>query len=402
MSRFHPSIAFIFCCVTASLNAANPPGFSAERLSRIRPRLQAFVDEGKAAGMVTLVARHGKIAAVEAIGFQDRESKTPMRADTLFQILSITKPMTCAAVMILVDEGQLALVDPVEKYLPEFKNLTVAVAPGSAEVDPSTATTQSKPSRAITIHDLMTHVSGLISGPPRGFRRSEHSLAELASAVAKEPLRFQPGTRWAYSSMGIVALARIVEVRTGQPFEEFMAKRLFAPLQMNDTHFFIPADKEHRLAALYTETDGVLVRNTQDRFRRGAKAPQPDSGLYSTAADVARFLQMMMNRGILDGQRILSPAAVELMTLVHTGDLKAGFFPGCGFGLGWAVVREPIGTYRYHSIGSYGHGGGYRTYGWVDPAKDVVGVFLCQRTNGGGDMADEMNAYMAMVGAALE
>jgi CubicO group peptidase (beta-lactamase class C family) len=377
-------------------------GFSPKLLARIPTRLQTFVDEDKAAGMVTLVARHGRVASMEAVGFQDRESKTPMRTDTIFQILSLTKPMTCAAVMTLVDEGRIAVIDPVEKYLPEFKNVTVAVVPANGEVDPHTSATQTKPSRPITLHDLMTHTSGLINDPPRGFKRGEHTLAELVSAVAKEPLRFEPGSKWAYSSMGLATLGRIIEVVSGRSYEDFMAERIFVPLGMRDTHFFLPAEKENRLAALYTQTDAGLVRSERDRFRRGAKAPQPDAGLYSTASDVARFFQMMLNRGVLDGQRVLSPAAVETMTMVHTGDLKAGFFPGCGFGLGVAVVREPIGTYRYHSIGSYGHGGGFRCYGWADPSKDLIGVFLCQRTNGGGDMADEMNAFMALTGAAIE
>jgi len=171
---------------------------------------------------------------------------------------------------------------------------------------------------------------------------------------------------------------------------------------MKDTHYFLPVEKQSRLAMAYTDKDGTLVRNEADPFRKGAKYSGPEGGLYSTASDMARFYQMMLDRGVLDGHRILSPAGVALMTTVHTGDLKAGFAPGMGWGLGWSVVREPAGTLRLNSTGSFGHGGGYRTYGWVDPGKDMVEVLMYQRTNGGGDVADEINAFLALAAAAIE
>jgi CubicO group peptidase (beta-lactamase class C family) len=371
-------------------------------LAKIPARMQEFVDQGKAAGIVTLVIRHGHTASLQAVGYQDREAKTPMRADTLFQIMSITKPMTCAALMTLVDDGRVALIDPVEKYLPEFKDVTLArEAASTTAAAGTTVDTPLKPSRPITLLDLMTHTSGVVNTMPRDFKRGEHTLAEQAEAVAKIPLQFEPGSKWRYSSMGMVILGRIIEVVSGKPYEQFMQERILTPLEMKNTWFFLPADQESRLAAAYTDKNGTLVRFEGDRFHRGAKAPMPDAGLYSTATDVSRFFQMMLNHGVLNGRRILSPAAVETMTTVQTGDLKTGFFPGAGFGLGLAVVHEPIGTYRYNSLGSYGHGGGFRTYGWVDPSKDLVGVFMCQRTNGGGDIADEMNAFMALAAASI-
>ena len=170
---------------------------------------------------------------------------------------------------------------------------------------------------------------------------------------------------------------------------------------MQDTSYFPVEEKRGRIATAYTEDHGTLQRAGQDHFREGAKYPAPEGGLFSTATDIARFYQMMLNGGELEGHRILSPAAVRLMTQVATGELAAGFAPGVGWGLGWGVVRNVDGMFRMNSIGTFGHGGAWRTYGWVDPEKDMVGVFLMQRTNGGGDIADEMNAFMQMAAAAI-
>jgi len=181
----------------------------------------------------------------------------------------------------------------------------------------------------------------------------------------------------------------------------FISERILAPLAMQDTFYFPSAERQNRIAAVYTDDTGKLTCDEAD-LRRGAKYPAPEGGLYSTANDMANFYQMMLNKGTLDGHRFLSPISVELMTTVQTGDLKAGFSPGIGFGLGWAVVKDPQGMFRLNSLGTYGHGGGYRTYGWVDPNKDMIGVIMLQRTNGGGDLADEINSFMAMAGAAIE
>jgi CubicO group peptidase (beta-lactamase class C family) len=177
-----------------------------------------------------------------------------------------------------------------------------------------------------------------------------------------------------------------------------MDQRIFQPLGMKDTFFSIPPDKQSRVAAVYTLEADELKRATL----QPPKFPTPEGGLLSTAGDLARFYQMMLGRGILDGQRILSAAAVEAMTTSQTGSMKAGYAPGMGQGLGFEVVREPLGSYRYNSIGSFVKSGAYRTYTWVDPAKDLVGIILFQRTNGGGDTADEINSFMAMAAAAIE
>jgi len=367
-------------------------GMSAERLARIPVRMQEYVDAGKTAGVVTLVARHGHVAGLSAVGYQDLESKTPMRTDTLFRLASVTKPVTCAGVMILVDEGRVSLIDPVEKYLPEFKGLKLNPCGTLAGYNCEAVT----PSRPVNILDLMTHTSGLPGSVAGG--EPPTTLAERVAAVSRATLLFEPGTKWNYSNIGIAALGRIIEVVAKQPYDRFLAERIFQPLEMQDTFFFVPPDKAGRVASVYTYEASGLKRVTMGT----AKFPAPEGGLFSTAADMARFHQMLLDKGTLNGRRILSAAAVEEMTMSHTGSMKAGFAPGVGHGFGFEVVRETLGTYRYNSIGSYVKGGAYRTYGWVDPAKDLVGIIFMQRTNGGGDVADEINSFMAMAAASID
>jgi CubicO group peptidase (beta-lactamase class C family) len=368
-------------------------GMDAARLARIPARMKEFVTAGKTAGVVTLVARHGHVASLAAVGYQDLETKTPMRTDTIFRLASVTKPVTGAGIMILVDEGRVSLIDPVEKFLPEFKGLKLNPCGTRAGYNCELVT----PSRPINILDLMTHTSGL-PGSAAGGGTSPSTLAERVAAVHGTNLLFEPGTAWNYSNIGIAALGRIIEVVTSQPYDRFLAERIFQPLAMKDTFFFVPPDKAARVASVYTyETDGLRIVPMAP-----AKFPAPEGGLLSTAGDMARFHQMLLNKGTLDGQRILSAAAVEAMTTSQTGSMKAGFAPGVGHGFGFEVVRETLGTFRYNSIGSFVKGGAYRTYGWVDPAKDLVGIIFMQRTNGGGDVADEINSFMAMSAAAIE
>jgi CubicO group peptidase (beta-lactamase class C family) len=373
-------------------------GMSAAKLAAIPVRLQEFVDAKKVAGIVTLIARHGSIAEVSAVGYRELEEKSPMKTDTIFRIMSMTKPITCAGVMILVDEGKLSLLDPVEKYIPEFKDLKLN--PCGTRVGYNCQITE--PTRPVNILDLMIHTSGLGDGfRGRGGTASPPTtLVEVISAVDHATLLFDPGTAWNYSNFGIATLGRLIEVVSKEPYERFMAERIFQPLGMKDTTFFLPAEKQGRLAALYTYEPSGLQRVNRNPFTY----PSPDSGLMSTASDLARFSQMTLNGGTLNGVRILSPAAVEAMTRSWTGDLKAGYAPGVGQGFGYEVVRETLGTYRYTSIGTYEKAGAFRTYYWVDPSKDLQGVILMQRTNGGvaSDTADETNVFMAMAAAAIE
>jgi CubicO group peptidase (beta-lactamase class C family) len=371
-------------------------GMDAERLARIPARMKEFVDAGKAAGIVTLVARHGKIASVDAVGYRELESKSPMTVDTIFRIASLTKPVTCAGIMALVDDGRISVLDPVEKYLPEFKGQKVNGCAAGSGYDCAART----PTRPVDILDLMTHTSGLPGAAPAGRGGAPATLAEAVVPGGRLTLLFEPGTAWNYSNIGYEALGRIIEVVSHEPYDRFLEERIFAPLRMSDTFFFVSADKQNRVAAVYTDEGGSLKRAAS--VETAPKFPAPQGGLLSTATDLFRFNQMMLNKGKLDGHRVLSAAAVELMTTSLTGDIKAGFAPGVGHGLGYEVVRDARGTFRYNSIGSFVKGGAYRTYEFVDPAKDLVGVILLQRTNGGGDVADEINVFAAMAAAAIE
>jgi len=376
-------------------------GMNPAMLARIPVRMKQFVDAGKTAGIVTLVARHGYLASIEAVGYQDLEHKAPMRADTIFHMMSVTKPVTCAGIMVLVDEGRLSLLDPVEKFVPEFKALKVNPCGTRVGFDCEVV----PPLRPVNILDLMTHTSGLGDGGGRGGAgTAPNSRTELVAATAaRATLLFHPGTAWNYSNFGIAVLGQIIEVASGKTYDQFMAERIFEPLGMKDTFFEVPPDKAGRVATVYTYVDGALkplVRATP----AGARISSPDSGLMSTASDLARFNQMMLDKGILNGKRVLSAAAVEAMTTSQTGNLKAGYAPGVGQGFGYEVVREPLGMYRYTSIGSFEKAGVYRTYVWVDPAKDLVGAILMQRNTGGAaaDLADEVNIFMAMAAAAID
>lgn len=365
-------------------------GMDPAMLDKMRARMQQFVDQGKTAGLVVLIQRHGVTAIHEARGWQDRESHVAMKTSSIFQIASMTKPITGTAIMMLADEGLVGLGDPVEKYLPEFRGMLLASG--------------AKPHRAPTVRDLLTHTSGMAGTVPSLASISQTRDRTLAQAVlvfSQQRLAFEPGERWSYSNTGIATLGRIVEVVSGQPFEKFLAERLFKPLGMNDTFFFVPEDRYPRIAAMYAMNGEKLERAEFDLYRKGAIYPAPEGGLYSTAADMAAFYQMMLDGGVARGKRFLSKAAVEVMTRNHTGDLKAGFAPGFGYGLSWGVIKDADGLFRMNSIGTYGHGGAHRTYGWVDPSRDVVGVVMQQRQSRDGDMADEFNAMMTMSAAAI-
>jgi CubicO group peptidase (beta-lactamase class C family) len=384
--------------------ASKKDGIDAARIDRIRARMQTFVNLGRAAGIVTLVAYKGSVVNLSAVGFQDIEAKTPMKTDTIFQIASMTKPITAVGIMILVEDGLLALSDPVQKFLPGFAQIKLQVKAAESEQG-SDLNEVRKPPRPITIRDLLTHTSGMGGGYPEGFQelfnKRDRTLAEAVEAFPKRPLEFEPGTKWGYSNMGIAVLGRIIEIVSLKPYEEFLAERIFQPLDMKDSHFFVPEIKRNRVASIYRQEGNKLTKADLDLYRIGAKYPAPEGGLYSTAPDLFNFYQMMLNGGVFNGQRLLSKASVDLMTRVQTGDLKAGFSPGIGFGLGWAVVRNVEGMFRLNSIGTYGHGGLYRTYGFVDPQKELVGVILMQRLSSDGDLADEFNAFIAMASAAV-
>jgi len=390
-----------------SVRAAGDPaaaGMNAERVASIAERLNAYVKEGYIPGAVTLVQRKGVLAQVEAVGWQDIEAGKPMRTDSIFQIMSMSKPIAGVAAMMMAEEGKLRLNDPVEKLLPEFR--------GQWMIESRTESSRvlKKPARPVTIRDLMTHTSGLSGGAPPGIAellsKMDRTLAEAVAIYAQQPLEFEPGSRWLYSNPGIATLGRLVEVASGLSYEEFLTKRIFQPLGMSDSSIVLPVEKRNRLAAIYTSAAGKPVKAGEMalggdamKFRPDAKYSGPEYAVYSTARDMAAFYQMMLDRGTYNGRRLLSPASVELMTKVHTGELKAGWVAGTGFGLTWEVTKDPLGEALYLSSGTFHHGGAFGTFGWVDPQKDLVGVFLIQWS---GNRQDVRDAFIAMTGAAVE
>lgn len=389
-------------------------GMDPERLAKIRARMQSFVDQGTIAGVVTLVARRGVVASLEAVGYQDLETQKPMRTDTIFQVRSMTKSVTAVGIMILLEEGRLNLSDPVEKHVPEFRGIAVTESRQG-----ETARTK-QPWRAPTIRDLLTHTSGVVNDTvdlPEALRermRGTKSLAESVAVFAQQPLEFEPGAKFLYSDLGYATLGRIIEVVSDQPYEKFLKERIFEPLGMKDGSLLPPLEKLDRVASTYALKEGKLVKseyydisNLKDRL----KIPRPSSSMFSTASDMFSFYQMMLNGGTHNGRRILSRASVEVMTHVHTGELvdtrrQTGTSVAgdkANYGLGWIVARDPGQTLRLTSIGSYGHGGLLGTHGWVDPKKDFVRVFLIQRAwfPAGSVRWQERDVFMAMAAAAI-
>jgi CubicO group peptidase (beta-lactamase class C family) len=341
--------------------------------------MQSFIDSGEIAGAVTVIGRAGGVLRYEAVGFQDLESRKPMAKDSLFRIASMTKPITALAIMMLVEQHKITLDDPVAKYLPEFLGQQMVAEKTESSV------TLKKPKRPVTVRDLLTHTSGLAREFPPGladlYTKRNHTLAEGVLVFSQRPLEFEPGSRWVYCNPGIDTLGRIVEVVSGQPFEEFLQKRIFDPLGMKDTTFYPSAEQLGRLATTYDRKDGKLVANPFGFIGSpvGAKYCVPSAGLFSTGADLAKLYRMLLNKGTLDGVRILDASCVAEMTRLQTGDLECGFVPGMGFGLGCGVVKEPQGVTERLSKGSFGHGGAFGTQGWLDPNKDFFAVLLIQR-----------------------
>jgi CubicO group peptidase (beta-lactamase class C family) len=400
--RLSAPAAFLLALTLAVPAPAQSP--DAARLAAVRERMQKFVDDGEIAGAVTVVGRRDGVIHHEAVGSQSLEAKAPMAKDAIFRIASMTKPVTAIAVMILADEGKLSVDDPVEKHLPEFKGQMLV-----ASRDKDTVTLK-KPSRPITLRDLLTHTSGLPGGYPPGladvYQKRNRNLAETTLVISQRPLEFEPGTRWAYCNAGIDVLGRVVHVVSGQPFEWFLEERVFASLGMTDTTFYPTPDQRKRLAVTYDRKGKGPLTPVPSPFLDAperARHPVPAGGLFSTGADLAKLYRMMLNRGELDGKRVLSEKAVAEMTRLQTGDLKTGFVDGMGFGYGWAVVREPKGVTGMLSAGSYGHGGAFGTQGWLDPTQDLFVVLLIQRTGLPNSDASPMRKELqALAVAALK
>ncbi|HEY0549981.1 MAG TPA: serine hydrolase domain-containing protein [Verrucomicrobiae bacterium] len=378
--QFFLRVTFVLAlAVSSPVHAASSQlksGLDVTKLAEIPRRMEQFVGSNIISGAVTLVARRDEIVALDAVGEADLATHRKMRADDLFWIASMTKPMTAVAVLMLQDEGKLSVDDPVEKYLPEFKGQWM-IAQRSA-----TNMTLMRASRAILVRDLLTHTSGLGDVPAP---RANCSLAELVMAYSQQPLKFPPGSKWEYCNSGINTLGRIVEVVSGKPFAAFLQERLFVPLGLEDTTFWPTRSQAKRLVKSYQPgSDDRSLEETSIFFIKGELSDRtrtafPAGGLFSTASDVARFYQMMLSEGLWHGKRILSNEAVAQMTRPQTGDIKTGFVDGMSWGFGFAVEKEAKGITRMMSPGTFGHGGAYGTQSWVDPNKDLIVILMIQR-----------------------
>jgi CubicO group peptidase (beta-lactamase class C family) len=372
-------------------------GMSTERLARIHDVMQRHIDTGRITGAVTAVARRGKLVHHEAHGFRDPNTQSPMPQDALFRMASSSKPVTGVAVLMLVEEGRIRLNDPVSAYIPEFKNLKVAVPkPGMTEQDARRANGGKgdvdlvAATREITIKDLMTHTSGLQSGGLGTVvspvpRKNDETLATYIPKLAAAPLDFQPGTRWAYSALaGIDTLGRIVEIVSGKSFDEFLRTRLFEPLGMRDTHFVIPEAKQPRLLPLFRRDGDAWVISSTPGFLDTRSYLSGAAGLYSTAHDYIRFEQMLVNGGALEGKRLLSPKTVHLMSQNHVGELyrgTSGSESGQGFGLTVYVTLDETKASRWRTEGAFGWSGAFGTITWSDPAEELIAVLMIQQSD---------------------
>jgi CubicO group peptidase (beta-lactamase class C family) len=398
----------------AGLPSAAPEalGFSPERLERLTATFNGYVAEEELPGAVILMARHGKVAYLEAFGMLDRERALPMPTDAVFRIASQTKALVSVAVMMLQEEGKLLLSDPVGKYLPEFRSTTVAVSrEGGYDVVPAR--------RPITLRDLLTHTAGIGygSGVARDrweeagiqgwyFAHRDEPVAATVARMAALPFDAHPGDAFVYG-YGTDILGVVVEVVGGLPMDEFLRRRILEPLGMKDTHFFLPRGKRERLATVYGRADPpVLRRGPEGGGMQGqgdyVEGPRMSfsggAGLLSTAQDYARFLQMLLNGGELDGVRILSHKSVELMTADHVGSRYST--QGVGFGLGFQVTKDLGARGHLGSVEEYGWGGAYHSTYWVDPSEELVVVYFTQLIPATG--VDDHGKLRALVYQALE
>ena len=386
---------FLSCALGTllSLNAATLPeskpedvGLSTQRLARIHSMVAKHMDLGDITGAVMLVARKGRIAYVDVQGVMDLDSKKPITRDTVFRIASMTKPVIGTAIMMMLEEGKLRLDDPVSRFIPEFKTMKVAMESGAggALAKPPVFSTVAA-TREITIKDLLTHTSGLGSGPmgqsvaAQNPRKPTDTLADYVPRLAATPLEFQPGTRWLYSpGAAFDTLGRIVEVASSMPLDRFLTQRIFGPLEMKDTSFY-PSDAQMpRLITAYTKNENGLTKNPLQITMSSKVYFSGGGGLVSTVDDYARFAQMLANGGELAGQRLLSPRTVTLMGSAHVPSTLPGRRAGEGYGLSVRVVQDAIvGNHRV-SDGTFGWSGAYGTHFWVDPKEDLIAVMMIQ------------------------
>jgi CubicO group peptidase (beta-lactamase class C family) len=395
-SSEHPTaLACVLLLLTWPLPAATTfakpeeVGLSSERLKRIEETIQRHLQAGDIASAVTLVARRGRVAHLQAFGSLDVVTKKPTARDSLFRIASMSKPVTGVAILMVMEEGKVRLTDPVSRFIPELKHLTVAAG---AESVPA--------KREITVGDLLTHTSGLVSGAANAdvaktlpgmallpdTTRPQESLDRYLPRLSTVPLAFQPGERYSYSPLAAFdVLGRIVEIASGQSFDRFLKTRLFDPLGMGNTSFTIWREQPHRLALIHRRASNrpeIFANQNQlvsDTFFSGA------AGLVSTAEDYFQFAQMLLDRGRRNGKVLLSPTTVDLMTATHVPDTLPGATRGGDFGLSVQVIRDPLAVGQRVSSGSFGWGGAYGTNFWIDPKEQLVGIIMIQMQGGSAE-----------------
>ena len=362
--RICKSVAIICTFILFSHNLR-----AAQAIPAVAEKMKEGVAQNEIAGAVTLVANKEKILHLDATGFADVTTQAPLSRDSLFWIASMSKPVTGVAVLIMQDEGKLSIDDPVEKYIPEFANYK----------------TKSGEKATITIKHLLTHSSGMPEATAEEMKASR-TLAELIPHFLNKPLQFDPGSKWQYCQSSINTAGRIVEIVSGQSFDQFVQERIFAPLDMKDTTFYPTDAHAARIAKSYKKTDSKLTEapifildgkpaTSHDRY------PAANGGLFSTALDYCRFGQMLLNGGELNGHRILKSETVKLFSSVQFPDHKTGFTPGNGWGIGCCIVREPQGVSAMLSPGTFGHGGAFGTQAWIDPQKNLIYILMVQRSN---------------------
>ena len=398
-------LALLFLALSALVvrGQETASGFSQEKLARIPEYFKKAVEGKQIAGASTLIARKGKIVHQSTIGHQDVEAKTPLAESTIFRIASMSKPVTSVAAMILVDDGKLNVTDPLSKYVPEFKDMKVLVAAADGKSHELV-----KANREITIHDLLTHTSGITygligkpilgkmyaeAGVSDGIVDTPGTIGDNVRKIAKLPLTCQPGAAWEYG-LNTDVLGYVVEVASGRTLEEFCRERVFQPLKMKDTCFVLAKDKWPRMSALYSVGADRTIQRVGDKpvvlgtFVYSATYPMQENGKYysggggmvSTVGDYFRFSQMMLNRGELDGVRVLKAETVDRMTRNQMGDLRIAFpgFDLMGYGFGILSEKGKEATQEPPGVGSYSWAGAFGTFFWIDPKNEMVGICMMQ------------------------
>jgi CubicO group peptidase (beta-lactamase class C family) len=377
--------------------SAESEGMSAERLGQLRSGMKELVDQGRLAGVVTMVSRHGKVVEFDAAGKRDIAANAPMQKDSIFRIYSMSKPITGVAMMMLFEEGKWQLNDPVAKYIPEFAKLKVY------GTDANNNVVMKDQAHPVTMRELMSHSGGFTYGffsntavdklqLEADLLNPNNTLDEFIKRVAKLPLNSQPGSEWHYS-ISVDIQGYIVQKLSGMPFEEFLEKRIFKPLGMIDTAFYVPKEKLNRFAEFYSyDKDGKLQavgvkEGLNHDFAAKPALSSGGGGLVSTASDYMRFCQMLLNGGQLDGVRILSPLTVELMRTNVLAPSVPILAPGAGFGLDFAIYTDPVAAGGYYGKGSFWWGGAAGTWFWIDPVNDLIVLGMIQQAAGTGAAA---------------